>query len=451
MRRKRLFGTRGIRGPIATKVTPELSLKLGLALANYVGAGEVIVGKDSRTSGEMIKHAFVAGLLAGGCDVVDIGLAPSPCVAFTARDLGAKAGVVITASHNPPPDNGFAFYGSDGMEFLTEQELDIEDLVFSKQLKRAGWDVLGKLRRYPDAVPRYLRAIKRAVKVKRGFKVVVDCANGAASIATPYLLRDLGCKVITLNSNPDGHFPARPAEPQPWNLSDLMYTVREVDADVGFAHDGDADRVAVIDEGGRFVKHDTLIALFARQAVKARGGGKVVTSINTSVAIEEVVAEAGGQTIRTSLGNIHDAMLKHGAIFAGEPGKLIFPEFGKWPDGLLTVAKMLELMSQKRKPISKVIAEVPDYHFYHEDFACPDERKAEFMRSIREYLLANVSQVGKVLDIDGLRVNRKNGSWLLIRVSGTEPKARMVLEGRTKTEAEELKQIGLRGVRKFLG
>jgi len=450
MHAKRLFGTRGIRGPIDTKVTPELALKLGLALASQVEGGEVVIAKDSRTSGGMLGHALTAGLLSGGSDVVDIGLAPSPCVAFTTREMGARAGVIITASHNPPTDNGFAFYGPDGMEFLTEQELDLEDLVFGEQFKRASWNSLGNVHLHPDAIPNYIQAMKRAVKVRRGFKVVLDCANGVGSLVTPYLLRELGCKVITLNSNPDGHFPGRPSEPQPWNLGDLMNAVRELGADVGLAHDGDADRVAAVDENGKFIKHDTLIALFAERAIKFHNGGFAVTSINTSVAIEEVVARAGGRTVRTSLGNLHAAMLEHGAIFAAEPGKFIFTDFGKWPDGILCAAKVLELMSVERKPISKIVAEVPDYYFHQEDFPCPDDRKVEFMRNIREYLLTNVGEVRDTLDIDGLRVNRKDGSWVLVRTSGTEPKARIVLEGRTQAEADMLREIGLKGIKKFL-
>jgi phosphomannomutase len=296
-----------------------------------------------------------------------------------------------------------------------------------------------------------VKAIKKAVKVKRGFRVVVDCGNGAGATTTPYLLRELGCKVVTLNSHLDGHFPGRPSEPQPWNLGDLMRTVREVGADVGLAHDGDADRVAAVDERGEFIKHDALIALFAKRVLEARGGGIAITSINTSTAIEEVVTKAGGKTIRVPLGSIHAAMYEHKALFAGEPGKLIFLDFGQWIDGVLTAAKLLEVMSLERKPLSKIIAaHVPDYPMYHEDFACPDERKVEFMRRIREYLLSEVDEVRDLLEVDGLRVNCKNGSWILIRTSGTEPKARMVLEGRTQAEADKLKKIGLRWIRKFL-
>ncbi|MEM2908488.1 MAG: phosphoglucosamine mutase [Candidatus Hadarchaeales archaeon] len=450
MRAKELFGTRGIRGPVATKVTPELMLRLGMALASHVGGGKVVVARDARTSSEMLCHAFIAGALAGGCNVVDIGLAPSPCLAFTTRELSASAGAIITASHNPPPDNGIAFYRGDGMEFTDEDELALEELVLKKAPKRATWDSLGSVERY-NAIPPYIEAIKKAVKVRRGFKVVVDCANGVASLVTPILLRELGCKVVTMNSHLDGHFPGRPAEPQPWNLGDLMHTVREVGADAGMAHDGDGDRIAVVDEQGNFIKHDALLALFAARAVK-RQGDVVVTSINTSVAIEEVVAKAGGKTVRTALGDFHVAMLEHGAVFAGEPGKLVFKEFGPWADGVFTAAKLLELMSVERKPLSEIISfSVPDYPMYSQDFACPDEKKVEFMRSVRSYLLDHVRDIRDVLEIDGIRVNRRNGSWLLIRVSGTEPKARMVLEGRTAEEAEELKEIGLKAIKKFLG
>jgi len=450
LRKKKLFGTCGIRGPIATKVTPELIFKLGLALASYIKGGEIVIARDSRTSSEMLQHAATAGLLSGGCDVIDIGLAPTPCLAFNTRDLGAKAGVMITASHNPSPDNGIKFHNPDGMEYLPDQELGIEKLVFGRKLKHARWDRLGAVREYPDAVPKYIDWIKGAVRIKPGFKVVVDCASGAPSVVTPYLLRELGCEVVTLNSNPDGYFPGRSPEPQPWNLEDLMLTVREVGADVGFAHDGDGDRVVAVDERGKFVKHDTFIAMFAKRAAEVKGRGTVVTSVNTSVSIEEVVGKRGCKVVRTALGNIHTTTREHDAIYAGEPGKSLFPDLSNWTDGIHAAAKVLGLMSAEGKPLSQIVAEIPDYPMHRENFSCPEGKKASFMKNMRKYLLKNVGDVRDTIDIDGVRVNRKNGSWILIRASGTEPKARMVLEGRTKKEANELKKIGRTGIKKFL-
>lgn len=447
---KRLFGTRGIRGPIATKVTPELMLKLGLALAEKTGQGKVVVGRDARTSGEMLLRAFTAGLLAGGSDVVDLGVVPSPCVAFTARALKAEAGAIITASHNPPPDNGMAFYHGDGREFTSQDELEMERLVLDTQPKLATWNAIGEINSY-DAIHPYIKAVEQQVRVGRQVKVVVDCANGAASQVTPILLRNLGCRVVTINSHPDGYFPGRAPEPQPWNLKDLMEVVKDVGADLGIAHDGDADRVAAVDERGKFIKHDALIALFAEEAVKRNRGGVVVTSVNTSVAIEEVVTRAGGRTIRTGLGRFTEEMFEHGACFAGEPGKLVFLEFGSWADGILAAAKLVELVADAGKPISEIFGErIPDYPMFHRDLECLDERKLEFMRRMKQYLLDRITEIKEVLEVDGLRIHRKNGSWVLARVSGTEPKARVMAEGRSADELEELKAILLEGVKRYL-
>jgi phosphoglucosamine mutase len=450
MSRKRLFGTRGVRGPFGSKVTPELALKLGAAIAGYVGKGKIVVARDPRTSGEILSQAFISGALAGGLNVIDIGIAPSPCLAFTTRELKADGGVVITASHNPPTDNGFAFYSADGMEFVDDQELRIEGLVFDSPPKGASWESLGEAEGYDEAIPKYIEAIKEDVKVNEGFKVVVDCANGAASDATPRLLEELGCEVVPMNSKMDGSFPGRNPEPQPWNLKDLMRAVKETGADVGLAHDTDADRIAAIDENGSFVKHDALIALFAKRAVEGGRGGVVITSVNTSVSIEEVVERAGGRVLRTPLGDIHSEIPAQRAVFAGEPGKLIFPEFGLWMDGIYGAAKILEVMSSEKKPLSEIISEIPDYPMYQHDFYCPEEAKAGVMRKMRNYLIERVAGTYEVLEIDGVRINRKNGSWILIRPSGTEPKIRVVVEGRTEDEMKTLRQIAALGVKRFL-
>jgi phosphomannomutase len=230
-----------------------------------------------------------------------------------------------------------------------------------------------------------------------------------------------------------------------------MKIVREVGADLGIAHDGDGDRVAVIDERGNFIKCDALIAFFAERVLKSRRGGTIVTSINTSIAIDEIVAKAGGKTIRTGLGQFTEAMIKHRACFAGEPWKLVFPEFWPWADGILAAAKLIEFVAAEGKPISEILAEkIPDYPMFHEEFWCPEEKKQEFVRSASEYILKNLSEVQEVLDFDGFRLNRENGSWILVRASGTEPKLRLVVEGRTLEEMEKLKKIGLDGIHESL-
>ncbi|MEM2796408.1 MAG: phosphoglucosamine mutase [Candidatus Hadarchaeales archaeon] len=448
--KKRLFGTRGIRGPVHVKVSPELAFKLGLALAELTGGGEVVVGRDTRVTGEMLFSAFSAGLMAGGSDVLDVGIVPSPCLAFATKKLGASAGTMITASHNPPTDNGLTFYTENGSEFTGEREVELERLVLDVQPKMVEWMNVGSVYKI-DITEEYITDIEKKVKVDGGVKVVVDPANGAASGITPVLLRRLGCEVVTINSHPDGHFPGRPAEPQPWNLGELMAVVKKVGADLGIAHDGDADRLAVIDENGDFIKHDTLIAFFAQKIVRERGGGIVITSVNTSKSIEEVVQRMGGKVIRVPLGAFTEGLIEHQACFAGEPGKLVFLEHGMWADGIFSAAKVVELISKERKPISRIFKEsVPDYSMYHEDFHCRDEMKPYFMEHMKRHVLKEIGDIEKIIDIDGARIERKNGSWVLVRVSGTEPKARVVIEGRSLEELEDLKNKIVEEARRFL-
>lgn len=450
MREKRLFGTCGIRGSIDSKVTPELAYRLGMSLSTYIGDGEVVLGRDARTSGETIQNAMASGLLAGGSDVLDVGIVPTPTLAFSTDDLGADAGVMITASHNPPTDNGIKFHNPNGLEYLPEQELDIEDIYFEESYKRAEWNEIGSLESYPGAIKDYIGLIRDSVEVDPGFKVVVDCASGASSLTTPYILRELGCEVVTLNSSLDGRFPAHSPEPQPWNLEDLQNLLEVTDADVGFAHDGDGDRAVAFDEKGNFIKHDTLIALFAKRAVEREGKGTVATSVNTSSSIDEVVESRGGELIRVSLGDLPKASEDHDLVYAGEPGKSIFLDYGRWIDGSLAVAKVLELMSSESKPLSEIASEVPSHPIYRENFPCPDEKKESFMQNARDFILDEADEIREIIDIDGIRIDFEGGGWLLIRTSGTEPKVRTVMEGKTEKELAELKELAHRTVEKFL-
>lgn len=446
----KLFGTAGIRGPIENKVTPEMAHKLAFSLGTYTDGGKIVVGKDTRTSSDMLEHAIISGLLSSGSDVVDIGLAPTPCLAFSTKNLGADSGIMITASHNPAPDNGIKFHNPDGMEYLPEQELDIEEIFFEKKFKKANWDDIGELNHYTDGIRNYTNNILNKVEVEPKYKVVLDCASGAPSTVTPYLLRELDCEVTTINSNPDGRFPGRSPEPQPWNLKDLKMFLGKTDADVGFAHDGDGDRITVFDEDGKFVQHDTLIALFAREAVKKHGGGTVITSINTSASIEEVVKKEGGKVMRVPLGNLHATLDDYDTVYAGEPSKSLFPDYNRWTDGIYAASKLLEVMSSKSEPLSELTAEIPSYPMHRENFPCPDEKKKEFMEKIRDHLLENVTEVRDTDEVDGLRITKEDGSWILIRTSGTEPKVRMVLEGKTEEDVKKLRKIGLKGIKKIL-
>ena len=434
----KLFGTSGVRGIVGDQLTPELALDLGLALATHLGGeGSVVLGKDPRTSSDMFESCLISGLLSGGCDVKRLGIVPTPAVSFAIRRLDAKAGVMITASHNPPEYNGIKFLGSDGTAYTPEQEGAIERIYFGKRMKPAAWDRIGKIGAV-DVLPSYIDELAGAVELKRGYKVVVDCGNGAGSLVTPYLLRKLGCEVVTLNSQLDGFFPGRGLEPSPENLGELCSVVKSIGADLGIAHDGDADRAAAVDELGRVAQPDKLLALISAHQLR-RKEEIVVTTVDASSVVDDRVAERGGKVVRTRVGDVSVAVAikKHKAIFGGEPsGAWIFPSVHLVPDGPLAAAKILKLLDLTAKKLSELLDALPEYPTVREKLACPNERKARTMKKLKPKLKKEFPDA-EALTIDGIRLELKDG-WVLVRPSGTEPYIRVTAEGRTPARAKEI-------------
>jgi phosphoglucosamine mutase len=435
----KLFGTSGVRGVVGEELKPELALDLGLVLATQLkNSGTVVVGKDPRTSSDLLESCLVSGLLSGGCDVKRLGVVPTPAVSFAVHKLNAKAGVMITASHNPPEYNGVKFWGSDGMAYTPEQEEAIERIYFGKRMKPVAWDRIGKISEI-DILSSYINKIAGAVKLKRSYKVVVDCGNGAGSVVTPHLLQRLGCKVVTLNSQLDGFFPGRGLEPSPENLGELCGVVKSIGADLGIAHDGDADRVAAVDELGRVAQPDKLLALISAHQLK-RKRDAVVTTVDASSVVDDYVAERGGKVVRTRVGDVSvaAAIKKHKAVFGGEPsGAWIFPDVHLVPDGPLAAAKILELLDSTGKKLSELVTTLSEYPTARERVKCPNERKAGTMKKLGPRLKKEFSSVAKVLTIDGIRLELTDG-WVLVRPSGTEPYIRVTAEGRTQARVKEI-------------
>lgn len=435
----RLFGTSGVRGKVWEDVTPQLAHELGLALATYLGnSGEVVVGKDPRTSSEMLEGCLTSGLLSGGCKVKHLGIVPTPVVGFAARSLGTKAGVMITASHNPPDYNGLKFWGSDGMAYTPEQEEEIEELYFQGKLRPVSWDRIGRVERV-DVLPSYIGRIAGSVELERKYKVVVDCGNGSGSLATPHVLQKLGCKVVTLNSQLDGFFPGRGLEPSPENLRELCEVVRSIGADVGLAHDGDADRTAAVDELGRVANPDKLLALLSANQIK-RKGEVVVTTVDAPRVVDECVGRRGGKVVRTRVGDVSVAVAvkEHNAVFGGEPScTWIFPSMHLAPDGPLAAVKILELVDSTGKRLSELLDELPEYPVVREKVPCPNDKKADVMKKLWPELKKEFPDVVEVLTVDGIRLGLEEG-WVLVRPSGTEPYIRVTAEGRTQECAKEI-------------
>ncbi len=432
----RLFGTNGVRGIVNRDLTADLALRLAMSLGTLT-KGTVAVGRDTRTSGSMLSHAAIAGLLATGCKVINVGIAPTPAVQYFVRD-NADAGIVITASHNPREYNGLKLIAGDGTEFGSEGELAVEDAYFHGELKLADWRETGELSN-ADIIPAYIEGIMRNVNTsdiaKRGFIVAVDTGSGAGSIVTPFLLSRLNCNVTTLNAQIDGTFPSRNPEPTEDVLTDLGKIVVSNGADLGVAHDGDADRAVFVDENGNFVNEDVLLAIVVKH-VLSKKRGPVVTPVSSSQRIVDVAEAAGSQVIWTPVGSIHVArvMMQVNAVIGGEGnGGIIFPEHQYCRDGAMTVAKVLEIMTERDRRLSELVNEIPKRYMDKTKVTCRDRDAA--MQHIQSSVHGNVDTT------DGVKIWYDDG-WLLIRPSGTEPIIRIFVEAETEQRANDLLDLG---------
>jgi len=442
---ERLFGTFGIRGVSNVKLSPQLGFELGLALATHLkNRGEVAVGYDNRTSSEMLEHAVVAGLTAGGCDVLRQGLVPTPTLSFAIKHFRCTAGIMITASHNPPEYNGSKCWGGDGAGFPRERELAVEKIMLKKLWKRASWKKMGRERK-ADAVSPYIKAIlARTSRVKRELKVVVDCANAMGSLVTPRLLTELGCQVISLNCQLDGTFPGRLPEPSPQNLGELAKTVVACKADLGIAHDGDADRTLVVNERGELMTGDRVFALVALHYLRGRKRPRIVTTVATSAVLDDIAARLGGTVERTRVGEprIIEEFRKRGGDFGGEEnGGVIFPDWLLCREGIMTALRFIELLDHEEKSVSQLDASLPRYYQIKQKIECPERLKPKILLALEKRFK------GYKLDrTDGLRVVFDDG-WLLVRASGTEPIFRCFAEARDEKRAEELASHGMKELR----
>ncbi len=431
-----LFGTNGVRGVVNQDMNTDLALRLGKAIGTWLGEEKVAIGTDTRVSNEMIKNAVSSALMATGCDVIDLGEAPTPAVQYYTRER-ADFGVAITASHNPPEFNGIKCIDEDGTELIRWKEEEIEDNYFSEDFELVSWDKVGD-RSSDDPLPLYMEAVKNKVgeeKIREAdLKVIADNANGPGCYTTPYLLRELGCRVTTLNSQPDGSFPGHNSEPTPENLSDLRRMVEESDADLGIAHDGDADRTIFVDENGNYLHGDRTLTLMAKELVKENHGGIVVTPVSSSSSVEDVVEENGGELIYTRVGSpiVARKMIEEDALFGGEEnGGLIFADHQYCRDGAMAAVKIVEFVA-KEGTLSSLIDELPNYALDKRGVKCPDELKDDLLEELIEHYSDE-----RYDDTDGLKIYYDEG-WVLIRPSGTEPKYRVYSEAKDQKTAERL-------------
>jgi phosphomannomutase len=427
----------GVRGVVGESLTPTLLVRFAQAFGTYAGSGAVVIGRDTRTSGEMVKQSVVAGLLSSGCRVVDIGVCPVPTVQVLVRRLRARGGIAITASHNPAEWNALKFIGADGLFLAPEPARELLDIYHQGEYTKVSGAEMRGVEELEGATDIHVRAILEALGPLppggRRLRVVLDSCNGAGSIVTPRLLEALGAEVFTVNTTPDGLFP-RPAEPLPENLGELCAAVREHGADLGLAQDMDADRLAVVDETGRAVGEDYTLVLAALY-VLGREPGPVVANLSTSSALAAAASRFGCPLTLSKIGeaNVTEEMRRVGAILGGEGnGGVIYPRVNFGRDSLVGSAMVLHLLAETGQTVSEIVASLPPYFVVKEKLACPSHKIKDALRMIeREY-------EGYPSDRrDGVKIMLPDG-WFLVRGSNTEPIIRVVAEGPTEARAREI-------------
>ena len=457
-RQKKIFGTDGVRGTANIEpVTAETALKLGRAAAHVFknleaqargrGKHKIVLGKDTRLSGYMLENAISSGILSMGVDVLFIGPLPTPGVAYVTRSLRADAGIVITASHNPYADNGIKFFRADGYKLDDTIEDQIENLVFSGKIEniRPTADAIGKAVRIDDALGRYIEFAKASLPrgmTLEGVRVVVDCANGAAYKSTPCVLRELGAQVIVYGNQPDGTNINKDCGSM--HPEALCRKVVEHKAHIGITHDGDADRVLLCDEKGNLIDGDDIMAIAALNMLtqKTLAEKTLVATVMSNAGLEAAIKNAGGKIIRTAVGdkNVIDEMLRGGFNFGGEQsGHLIFRDYGTTGDGLVAVLQILRIMHVKQQSLSKLAKCWTRFPQLVTNIRVREKKPFEQLDGVSKL----VAEAEKDLKAQGGR--------LLLRYSGTEPKARLLVEGRDAKSLEKWSQKICDAIKKQIG
>ena len=434
----RLFGTNGVRGVVNQDLTVDMVTKLAASTGAFLGR-DIAVGRDGRTSSPMFRDAVASGLLSVGCVVHDAGMLPTPALQLSVKNLGLDGGVMVTASHNPPEFNGVKVIARDGVEISREDEAKIEESYFSGGPGLSQWDQIGKVERL-EALGPYKEAVLAHVDCgairEAGLRIAIDPGNGVAALVAPALARDLGCEVFTINVNVDGGFPGRYSEPRPDNLGALSALVQASGADLGIAFDGDGDRSVFVDREGEVHWGDRSFALVAREFISRNPGAEVATPVSSSKVIEDVVTAGGGRVVWTKVGSVvvSRTMVEGGIKLGGEEnGGIMYGPHLQVRDGSMAMALILDIMAKTGKPLSELFGELPQYHQMKDRVECPEELKARALEELSKSVDAPV-----VEHVDGPKLRYPDGSWILVRPSGTEPVFRLYAEAGSPDRVAEL-------------
>lgn len=440
--RKKLFGTNGIRGVSNKDLTPEKVIKIGSAIGTFFNNAKVIVGYDARTTGPIFAKGIIAGLNSTGCDVLFIGMAPTPSIQYAVKRNRVDGAIIITASHNPPEYNGIKVIWKDGIEISREQEKQIEDIFFSGKIAYSNWNRIGTTQELYGVNEDYVQGVRKHLDIQKiqskKFKIVVDAGNSVTALTAPTFLGTIGCEVITLNANIDGTFPGRLPEPRPENLQSLATMVKAIGANLGVAFDGDGDRAIFIDEQGEIQWGDKTFTLVAKHFLMNHQGKKIITPVSSSSMIKDIVEIYCGELIWTKVGSVtvSHTMKEQKALLGGEEnGGIFYGPHQSVRDGLMATGLILEIMAKTDQTLSALIQELPTYFIVKKKIDCQNTLKKRVMD-----LLINQLEKLNTTCIDGVKIWFEDNSSILIRPSGTEPIIRLYAEAKNKGQAEKLVQ-----------
>ena len=433
------IGITGVRGIVGETFTPELAVGFAQALGTYLDSGRILVCRDARASGPMVRAAVLAGLLAAGCEAVDLGVCPTPSLQLAVRRLGAVGGISISAGHNPEPWNALKFVRGDGLYLNATQADELLDIYHQAEFAKATWANIRSRVERADAITHHLETLSDAFDVgairSRRLTVAVDCCNSSCALLSPRWLASLGCEVFAVNDDPAVPFPHAP-EPRRQTMAQLRAVVKAGRADIGFAHDADGERLGIITEACEILPEEATLAV-ACEIELARAPGTVVTNVSTSAAVDAIAARHGGTVVRTPVGQafVSEAMIETGAVIGGEgSGGVVVPRVQLTHDSAAAVGLILEHMALTGERISETAARLPRFTMLKHNVAVEPNRIHSLVQRLHEEL---VREGVAYEQTDGIKISWPDG-WVHVRVSNTESLVRVIAEAEDPKRAGEL-------------
>jgi phosphomannomutase len=434
------IGISGVRGVVGETLTPELAVGFAQAFGTYMDSGKILVCRDTRPSGPMVASAVMAGLLASGCEVIDLGVCPTPTMQLAVVWLEAQGGISITAGHNPAQWNALKFVRGDGLYLNEAQAEELLDIYHQGEFAKAGWEWIRAQVERRDAIAQHIKTLERnfdleAVRARR-LRVAVDCCNGACSRLSPRWLEALGCAVLAINNDPGAPFPHDP-EPRVDTMAQVSALVRAAGADIGFVLDADGERLGIVDESGRALSEELTLALATSIRLRQRAG-VVVTNVSTTGAVDKIAAQYGARVIRTPVGQsyISEAVIENDAVIGGEGnGGVVVPEVHATPDSAAAIGLIVEHLAKSRQLTSALVEDLPRPTMIKRHVPVEPNLIFSALQNFRE---AVEDTCGGVEDLtDGVKICWPDG-WVHVRASNTESVIRIIAEAESALRASEL-------------